>query len=78
MDPDTGPDSLLVTSENLPTQSTMDIDSELHLQSSPDLLQANEDNSLNLTHKRRNSSRNQLFQSCYQKKNSFAIVLDSH
>jgi hypothetical protein len=44
----------------------MDINAELHLQSSPDSLQGNEDSLLNLAHKKRNSL-NQLSQSRNQR-----------
>jgi hypothetical protein len=66
MNPDTGPDSQLRTPGNLPTQSTMDINAELHLQSSSDSLQGNRDSPLNLAHKKHNSL-NQLSRSRNQR-----------
>jgi hypothetical protein len=67
MDPDTGPDSPPRTPGNPSTQSAMDLDSE-PLQSSPDPL--NEPNGhrlLNPSHKRHNSSQDQLSQSRHQR-----------
>jgi hypothetical protein len=68
MNQDTGPDSPQRTPGNSSTQSAMDLDSEHLLHSSPDPL--NEPNGhrlLNPSHKRHNSSQDQLSQSRHQR-----------
>jgi hypothetical protein len=68
MDPDTGPDSPPRTPGNPSTQSAMDLDSEPPLQSSPDPLnEPHGHKPLNTSHKRHNSSQDQLSQSCHQR-----------
>jgi hypothetical protein len=68
MDPDTGPDSPPRTPGNPSTQSAMDLDSEPLLQGSPNPLdEPNGHKALNSSHKRHNSSQDQLSQFRYQR-----------